>query len=387
MRTIISIAIAAACLFTGAAQTDEGWLWDARYSAESVDDSAFADDAHAHTLRVRIGYLWASGTGWSALLEGEHVEPLRDRYNSTANGRTQFPTVADPQATEVNQAWLRWSGDTATVTGGRQRLLFDNQRFIGNVGWRQNEQTYDALHAEASVAGTRLRYAYVDRVHRVFGDGALNPLLRERDHRSQLLNAGWTPAAGQSLTAYSYLLDDRDAAADSSATIGVRWTGTRASFGWAVEAARQREYADQPGTFTLDYFLVEPSFTWRRVKWAAGWERLGGDGTRGFSTPLATLHGFNGWADRFLATPPDGLDDRYLSAGGTALGGDWVVAHRWYSAARGGADYGRESNASFGRPLITGHPVRWLVKYADYREDGFATDVRKVWVQLEWRSK
>lgn len=347
-----------------ASSADDGWRWDTRYRAERVDDAAFADEANAHTLRVRLGYLWVPDTRWSALLEGEHVAPLHERYNSTTNGRVTLPVVADPDATEVNQAWIRFTDDRAMVTAGRQRLLFDNQRFIGNVGWRQNEQTFDAVHAEFGVGSAHLRYAYLDRVHRVFGT--------ERDHDSHLLNVGW-----DGLSAYAYLLDDRDAG-DASDTVGLRWSGTQAPFGWTLEAARQD---------TLDYFLISPSVSWRGIKWTLGWERLDGDGVRGFSTPLATLHAFNGWADRFLTTPAVGLDDRHAIASGSVFGGNWVVAYRSYSAVRGDADLGHEWNASYGRALPTRLPIHWLVKVADYNGGNHAPDVRKLWLQLEWRGQ
>ena len=47
-----------------------------------------------------------------------------------------------------------------------------------------------------------------------------------------------------------------------------------------------------------------------------------------------------------------------------------------------GRDYGHELDLSLGRPLWKG----WsgLIKYADYRSDGFARDTRKVWLQVQW---
>lgn len=361
LKAFIGIFLALSVGVAVASPDERGWQLDTRYRAERVDD------ATSHTLRLRLGYRWATDDSrWSSQLEGEHVEPIR-----------LVPTVADPGATEVNQAWLRFSGDVAAVTVGRQRLLFDNQRFIGNVGWRQNEQTFDALHAAIDARDAHLRYAYLDRVHRVVG--------LERDHDSHLLNLGWTPKPGHAISTYAYLLDDRDVNADSSMTVGVRWTGGHAPFGWTLEVARQCDYADQAGSFALDYFLIAPTVDWLGIQWTVGWERLGGDGARGFSTPLATLHAFNGWADRFLTTPVAGLDDRHVVASGLGLGGQWVVAYRSYAAVQGDADLGHEWNASYGRRLTARWPLHGLVKVADYRGSGYAPDVRKVWLQLEWR--
>jgi hypothetical protein len=373
-----------------AAGEDGGWRWDLRYRFEQVDDKAFDRDANAHTLRLRLGYLWAPRPNWSLYLEGEHVEAFGRSYNSTANGRSAFPIVADPESTEINQAWVAWQGESLKATVGRQRILLDNQRFVGNVGWRQNEQTYDALalHWKAS-ADIDLRYHYIDRVHRVFSDRALNPLLAERDHDSHLINLGWGLARGQRLTGYAYLLQDRSLPADSSATWGLRWSGQRelgeAALHWALEYAKQGDHGNQPADFSLDYWLIEPKLAWRNLTWTAGWERLGGNGQRGFATPLATLHAFNGWADRFLATPANGLEDRYLGVAGSVGKARWNLVWHDYAAARGGASQGNEWNASLAVPVPGRWPLQALVKLADYRGDGFAADVRKLWIQLEWK--
>jgi hypothetical protein len=373
-----------------AAADDSGWRWDMRYRFEQVDDDAFARDANAHTLRLRLGYLWAPHAQWRVFIEGEHVEAFGRSYNSTANGRSAFPVVADPESTEVNQAWVSWQGEAVKATVGRQRILLDNQRFVGNVGWRQNEQTYDALalHWKAGAA-LDLRYHYIDRVHRVFSDRAINPLLGERDHDSHLLHAGWNVASDQRLAAYAYLLEDRDLPADSAATFGLRWTGKRevgeASLHWALEYARQGDYGNQPADFSLDYTLIEPKLVWRGLTWTAGWERLHGNGQRGFATPLATLHAFNGWADRFLATPPNGLEDLYLGAAGSVGKARWNLTWHDYRAARGSARHGSEWNASLGMPLPGRWPVQALVKYADYSAKDLGSDVRKLWLQLEWK--
>ena len=118
----------------------------------------------------------------------------------------------------------------------------------------------------------------------------------------------------------------------------------------------------------------------------AGWERLGAGRGRAFQTPLATLHAFNGWADKFLVTPVNGLRDTYVSAQrGIELGGrkgKWEVAYHDFRADHGGSGYGRELDASLGVTLRPGFDV--LAKLADYDSDGFARDTRKLWLQAEW---
>ncbi|MES1154620.1 MAG: alginate export family protein, partial [Rhodanobacter sp.] len=144
--------------------------WDSRLRHEQVDDDAFARNAHADTLRLRLGLHAEFGHGWSGLAEGAGVASAGDRYNSGANGRVLYPAVTDPRGSEFNQYWLRWQGDRFGATAGRQRLLLDNQRWVGNSGWRQHEQTFDSISAvNTSIPGLALTYAYLYRVNRIGG--------------------------------------------------------------------------------------------------------------------------------------------------------------------------------------------------------------------------
>lgn len=366
--------------------------WDLRLRHEQVQDDAFTLDADATTLRARLGLRLAAGNGFTALLEGEGIAAT-GAYNSGANGHVTRPAIVDPRGVELNQAWLGWTGTQGRVALGRQRLLFDNQRWVGNVGWRQNEQTFDALAMDvAPRTDIALRYAYAARVHRINGDDARDPLARERDLSSHFLNGSWKRGS-QQIAGYGYLHEDRDVSAASTATWGLRWTGAHplraARLAWTLEAARQRDHADNPQRFSHDYWLVEPALTLRGMTARAGWEHLGGNGSHALQAPLATLHAFNGWADKFLATPAAGLEDRYVAVGG-AFGREragarpgWQLAWHDYRADHGSARYGSEWNASVSVPLAKGLGV--MLKLADYRADAHASDTRKLWLQLEYK--
>jgi hypothetical protein len=361
--------------------------WNLRLRYEHVNDDAFTRDADATTLRARAGLRFRFGSGWSALVEGEGIASAGDAYNSGANGRIAYPVIADAEGAELNQAWVDWKGERLHGAIGRQRVQWDNHRWIGNSGWRQNEQTFDAVAFDATLRpGLTARYTWLDRVHRVSGDQARDPLARERDLSTHLVDLAWKQGV-QQVVGYAYLHDDQDVAIASTASYGVRAvTDTvRDGRGWglALELAEQRDYADNPLDFSHRYWLLEPSFTRSGITWRVGWEHLGGSGRHSLQTPLATLHAFNGWADKFNITPPGGLEDRYLGAGGKFKGGrfDWALFWHDYEADTG-SDFGSEWNASFGFPVYG--PVRGLAKLADYRADGFARDTTKAWVQLEW---
>jgi len=388
------------CLLAGSlpapllAQTAaDGLAWEANVRArfEHVDDDAFADNGRATTARLRLGLRYRFDDHWSVLLEGAGVVATGDHDDGT-NARRDLPAIIDPPGAGWNQWLVAWKGEPGSATLGRQRVVFANQRWVGNSGWRQNEQTFDAASFEYVPAkDLRMRYAWFDRVHRVNGDDARDPLARERDLNTHVVELAWTRGNAQ-WAADALLHEDRDVATASTATLGLRLSATAVhdSRGPSieVEAAHQRDHANNPLRFSHAYWRIEPAYARRGITYRIGWEHLGGNGRHALQTPLATLHAFNGWADKFAAsTPPGGLDDLYAGVAGKTVceGCEWALTWHDYGAdAAIPADhYGSEWNASFAFPLHKG--FKGLVKFADYRADDYARDTAKVWLQLEWQ--
>jgi hypothetical protein len=91
-------------------------------------------------------------------------------FTASENGKTQYPVVADPGGTEINQVYLKYTADSANGIYGRQRINYSNQRFVGDIAWRQNEQTFDGLRGNwQALDNLNLDYSYSYRVLRVFG--------------------------------------------------------------------------------------------------------------------------------------------------------------------------------------------------------------------------
>lgn len=356
-----------------------------RLRFEQVDEDGFAEDAHAATLRLRLGYETAAWNGLSFLVELDHLEAIGgEAYNSTRNGRTARPIVADPEDTDLNQALLRYAGAHDELVLGRQRINLDNQRFIGAVGWRQNEQTFDAAALRTKrIPRTSLTYTYLANVNRVFGpDGGTPPGDLRSD--SHLLDAGWDLKKAGKLSAFGYLLDFDNAAALSGKTFGVLWSGQypigRLKLPWSLSYANQSEGGDNPVDYSADYWQVEVGIA--QDAWSAriGQEVLTGDATRpgrAFQTPLATLHAWQGWADKFLTTPPQGIEDNYIALGAKLAGFDLQLTWHDFGAEAVGRDYGTEWDASVSRKFAKRVDV--LLKAARYDTDTFATDTTKLW--------
>lgn len=376
---------------------------DARLRFENVEQDPLADAADAATLRARLGF--ETGKAWETTLlaEGEFLWPLQSDYrpDNTLPQNAAFPVVADPESYELNRLQLtntRIPG--TTLTFGRQRINLDDHRFIGNVGWRQNEQTYDALRViNRTVPNVTLDVAHVSQVNRFF-DSESPQGRYEGD--SYLANATYQLPLGK-LTGFAYLLDFDPITAVptplnpvrvSTETYGVRFAGeqrlSKVKLAYLASYASQNDYQYNPFDFSLDYFLLELTGSFRNFSMGAGQEVLQGDGGVGFATPLATLHRFQGWADKFLATPVNGIDDRYASVAYLIKGlgildtlAATAVYHR-YDTERGGVNLGAELNAQL--------QVKWrrflgTVKYADYDAEEGETpvayrDTAKYWVQV-----
>ena len=367
---------------------------DLRFRYESVEQDGKPSTAGANTLRLRLNLATGVVNGFSAFTEFDHVQVIgTEHHDDTRNGLTNYPVVADPEGTDLNQAWVQYAAPKGTLFRlGRQRINLDGERFIGGVGWRQNEQTYDAFRIETkAVRGATLNYVYVDQVRRVFGpDSGTPPASLEGS--SHLLNAKFTSLPVGAITVYGYHLDFDDAPQLSSDTFGVRFDGTRAvgdklNFGWALEYARQEDAGNNAAQIDAFYSLVELSLKTSAVGFTAGREVLSGEeGTftpttnPAFQTPLATLHKWQGWADKFLTTPSAGIEDVYLGFNVKFAGWNGQAVWHDFSAEANGLDYGTEIDLSVSRKFANRYEV--LVKYADYSADDLFTDTAKFWLQL-----
>lgn len=350
-----------------------------RYRYEGVDQDGIAEDASASTLKTRL--TWQSGKlgSFSAKIEVDDVTRIfDDNYNSTANGQVQYPVVADPEGTDINQAFLKYSSDKFDMTAGRQRVVHNDQRFVGGVAWRQNEQTYDGYRFEVKASDKlKLDYSYIFNVNRIFGPSGARADLHGNFH---LFNGNYAIDKAHNIAFFGYALDFDTAHAASSNTFGLRYTGNFNNINLIASYATQSDAADNPTDYSTDYYNLEVGGKFDKFSIGAGYEVLGSDNGVGFSTPLATLHKFQGFNDKFLGTPGTGVEDFYLKAGVNL--GDWglkAIYHN-FEAETGGADLGSEID------LVASYKVNKhlsaLLKFSSYDADTHGTDTDKLWFML-----
>ena len=333
---------------------------------ERVDDEANTlDAATAVTLRTYFGYETGEVGNFSARLAAENVLHLVDDFNVPGQASKGFDVVADPRGTELEEAFIRYTGiDATTITLGRQYITYRPaplHRFIGTVPWRQNWQAQDALAIEnRSIDKLLIQYAYIDNVNRIFGNDNPNKNLGNAPMNSHLVNVQYSGLPLGALEGFYYRLDyDRDrlpAPFTDRETIGAKFQGKQPladdlSAIYLLEFSHQRAIADNPTAFdTANQYRVELGLTktfgaapLKNATGKFGYEVLGSDAGISFSTPLSTIHAFQGWADRFIGFPGAGVEDTYLSAqlGFANRLSMLAVLHR-FAPATGAFDYGDE---------------------------------------------
>ncbi|MDJ0643003.1 MAG: alginate export family protein, partial [Erythrobacter sp.] len=355
---------------------------DARIRYEFADVAGQTDDGEALTLRIRSSVEVNPIDGLSLLAEGEAIASLLpDRLNGFVSGGER-PGIADQETVELNRLQVEFAPmDRLNVTLGRQRIALDDERFIGIVDFRQNQQTYDAITASIrGPADIAVRAGYIWRVGRILGGERRDGVF---DSDSFFVNAALPLEFGQ-IGAFHYDLDldDRVGNRIESQTSGATFRGRSfpGEFGLFYEAGYARQ---ESAGATPEYVRAKLRIERGEVSLEGQFELLGSDRGVAFQTPLATLHRFQGATDIFLVTPPDGIEDIEIRGTwrigslGTSRGASLSLQYNTFSPAVGSGRYGEEWGAEFGVTLAS---TRLSVAASHYDADNFASDTTRVWL-------
>jgi len=407
------------------------------------------EDAELLSLRAVLGYTTARYYGFYGRAELEANRRIGSDEALNVDEDLTFPPgptgsriteghalIPDNNFEEINEAYIGWRSPTGSCPNapepcngntsiklGRQAIIYDNHRWVGNIVWRQNFQSYDAVRIDnTSIENLSISYVYLDRVNRTFGDDSAFDEFDMND--SHLINVAYQFPFGK-LTGYGYLLDFEDNPNTpfpegvgavgtpgiqnfDSDTWGLRFMGKHKlsdafTFLSELEWANQDPSGDAGPTLSdNDYYNVEIGSAFKvggkPVVVKVGREVLEGNGVNAVQTPLATIHAFNGWADKFVgapggtATPVGGLEDTSATVVIKGLIGKSKLVFQYHDyqadqTVGGISDYGDEWGVLFAKPFTK----QWLglVKYANFEDggDGFSFDTEKYWVMVQYRIK
>lgn len=343
--------------------------------------------ANANTARLRLGFLTPEWNKLQAYAEYEGNLAMQDEYNTTlVNGDATYSKVADPDKSELNQFWLSYKGFPDTlIKGGRQRIKLDDDRFIGNVGWRQMETSFDSVlltHNNQTLFGLVINAGYIGNVQTFTGT--------QETIEAPILNLNYKLGDYGNAVAYGYWLDytEADTYEKSSQSYGVRINGETPVFAehysllYTAEYSNQQNYGHGITHYNSDRLNLMGGIKAYTLSVQGAMEQLDGHGiNQTFDTPLGTNHAFQGWADLFLQTPANGIRDVFATVTGGFDGGNVILTgvYHDFSDDSGKLQYGDEWNFSALKKF--GKHYSLLAKYAYYHAEGFGTDTQKIWLQ------
>ena len=301
-------------------------LVDLRIRYENDHQDGLAKNSNALTARLRAG-VSASDGPWSALVETQGLLAISGQYYDGLHGAATRPLINDPQNIALSRAQIQYKTKQLTITAGRQRIMLDDERFVGFAGFRENGQTFDAVRTEwTPIKGLKADVSYVWSVRTIWGIDGFGARQQAVSGNNVLANLSYVTPVG-TVTGFAYLVDQNEAAVQgyrlSSQTYGARFTGSRplskkVKLSWQASYATQSDYHQNPNSYRADYYLIDATLDVSSWKLNGGYEVLGADkgvALTSFQTPLATLFKFQGWGDKFLTTPPNGVRDLYGSVG------------------------------------------------------------------------
>jgi hypothetical protein len=361
------------------------------YEYSDFDDNG-TDAADAFLTRFRLSYLTDDYRGFSAFAQLQYVWPLNDHYRPR---NADYDIVADPEKARWQQLYLAYKGYDTVARVGSQEIILDNARFIGNVGWRLNAQSFNAgSFKNNSISNLTLYYAYSDSINQT--DGTFND-----DREYHLLNAEYKLSDNNKVSSFAYLQENDDTS--DIDTFGVRAWGKNDNISHDLMIAFQRDayYGSAFGEVNLDGINIGGG-----VEYISG----GNDHDERFQTLNGTAHKFNGWADQFLGTGGGatgvglngGLVDGYIQVSGKAYENLTLKAvyHYFYTADETNPDaspatgvggdggfkgeYGQEIDLLAKYPVCSNFNV--LAKFAYYVKgdndtDNFTEDETVFWLR------
>ncbi len=386
-------------------ETTSAFLSDSKVSAnirlryEHASDD-IANDAEALTLRSSLA--WQTGPisnnrALTGFMELESTIAIGGADYTDGESDRDTVLIADPPATEFNQLYFSYESPKGWQSKvGRQSISFGDERFVGAVSFRQNHQSFDAISFSRENSDSwSQHYAYVANVNRIFGDESIDrPAGQLGDHKqnSHLFNTTYNGWSAGELEAYAYLIRNQDFQRASTDTHGIRFHGSsrpkRITYLYTGEFARQYSNDENPKNYIANYWRVSGGVSYRRISVQLTQERLGSDNNAGFITPFATVHRFQGWADKFAAlTPDEGLVANFVTVAGRWPGFRYRIQYHDFDTDSGSRNVGRE----FGLHLQHRFKKNYLLelKYADYRAGegtlqlgGFDTDTRRLFLTV-----
>lgn len=379
--------------------------FSARFRIADLQENENSGKAMSALGRVSLSSQWSDS--FSTFIEVDHVETgYQNQYSDGVRFNGQ-PLIPDVPGSDLNQLHAQLKLGAWAFTLGRQAIAFDNQRFVGSVSIWQNEQTFDAFLLERSLfRASTFEYAYIDNANRIFGNDAgpvltesdinfvsnngVRPLTNLGDHEqnTHLMRLELNEMDYSKFVFYSYFINNKDAVAASSDTLGAHYRfkikPNKLQYRIELEAAAQ-ERTEVANTPNLPYYRLDVGLALQSIEFSAQRESLGAKNGSAFFTPLATLHDFHGWADKFNFPPSNGLVDDLLKVKWRITPFKFDLRYHRFASEEGNVDFGDETDFDIIFKPAKKHLV--LLRFSDFRaanESQGLSDERRVFLHYAY---
>ncbi len=369
---------------------------DFRFRIKFSDTVGKRLNAYSVTLRSRLTYETGSWNNLSALIEPQDVSIIgQDRYNTTANGKSQYPLVADAPGTEMNRAFIQYIPQADTkIRYGRQWMELDHQRFIYKADWRQHSQTFDALTViNTSLPDIKIHYGRVSHVNRLYGDESP---YGNADIKSHFLNVTFSRYKAAKTIIFAYLNEyqnsDYPGPSDflrftperSHQTLGIDVGGPiPLNDDWTllykVSGAVQSPYADSTRTESVHWYHLRLGLSYKGYAVMVIKEQFSNDNGYTFNVPFFP---------EFLMQKGVNFDG--VNVEGLAFkkqwGDKWVVkaGFRQFTTYNGGKDLGEDTDLYVEYFLSKNYRIGTRLTTYNHVEKDIYTDAKKasIWFRL-----
>ena len=351
------------------------------------------------TLSSYVGFRTAEYEGFSLYAQVHNLWKMDDRYDDEPRpgqgGKYDgdYDVIADPDGTRIQQLYADFTmlPDTK-VRIGRQEIILDDSRFIGNIGWRNTAQAFDAITlTNTSIPDTKIFLGYIDKIATI--------LLEEAEYDGiWLANVNYSGIKGHSQTAFAYLVDSESKASKSSkdsATYGFRLNGAFDKVKYDMTYAHQTDYQDSENR-NLDFFQGYLGYDFGGIEPGIGYSYIDGSDEadeQAFDTLFSTAHKFNGWADSFLSTNggglKNGLQDIYASLKFKAFDINFGVIYHYFDTTETHTysnSYGQEIDFVASKQLAKNLTATAKLAYFDATSDSSnpTKDELVFWLRLDY---
>lgn len=352
----------------------------------SLESDGISGRAASILFRGNVESTW--NRSFSSFVELDYVAAAFEDDYSSGLVLNEKPLFQDVRGDDVNQLWLAYEHDLATVKFGRQAINLDDQRFVSSVSFWQNEQTFDALSLDAPIlSSSTIRYSYIANANRIFGDDAdegrdvntsverPKSFLGDHEHDTHLVHFEMNEWDFTRWVVYAYFIENKDLKPVSNNTFGsryeVKFQPGNFRYHIEAEAARQErtQVLSEPSNNYARFFL---GVSYSSFEVSGKYEYLGSqrvdDAFVGLVTPIGSTNEFQGWSDGINSLHGvRGVEDTSVKVKWRNHPWKFDLRYHWFSDTESSIDYGSEIDLDISFDITRHHEIH--LRVADFIVD------------------